>query len=80
MVFHQRRPVPWAIARSAGGRDPVRREVLDRRLGAGIRAQNEPLPRVGQQMAVVDTEDRRVAVIELTEVRVVRLVHAVEDA
>jgi uncharacterized protein YhfF len=35
--------------------------------------ENEPFPRVGQQMAVVDSEDRRVAAIELTEVRVVRL-------
>lgn len=35
--------------------------------------ENEPLPSPGQQMAVVDSEDRRVAVIELTEVRVVRL-------
>jgi len=35
--------------------------------------ENEPLPTVGTLMAVVDSEDRRVAVIELTEVRVVRL-------
>ncbi len=35
--------------------------------------ENEPLPRVGQLSAVVDSEDRRVAAIELTEVRVVRL-------
>jgi uncharacterized protein YhfF len=35
--------------------------------------ENEPLPTVGQRMAVVDSEDRRVAAIELTEVRVVRL-------
>ena len=35
--------------------------------------ESEPLPRVGQQLAVVDSEDRRVAAIELTEVRVVRL-------
>jgi uncharacterized protein YhfF len=35
--------------------------------------ENEPLPTAGQQMAVVDSEGRRVAAIELTEVRVVRL-------
>lgn len=35
--------------------------------------ENQPLPRVGQQLAVVDSEQRRVAAIELTEVRVVRL-------
>jgi uncharacterized protein YhfF len=35
--------------------------------------ENEPLPKVGQLEAVVNSEDRRVAVIELTEVRVVRL-------
>lgn len=35
--------------------------------------ENEPLPRIGQRFAVVDSEDRRVAAIELTDVRVVRL-------
>jgi creatinine amidohydrolase len=35
--------------------------------------ENEPLPEVGRQSAVVDSRDRPVAVIELTEVRVVRL-------
>lgn len=39
----------------------------------GYERENEPLPRVGQVLAVVDSEDRRVATIELTEVRVVRL-------
>lgn len=34
---------------------------------------NEPLPGVGQRFAVVDSDDRRVAAIEMTEVRVVRL-------
>jgi uncharacterized protein YhfF len=34
---------------------------------------NEPLPRAGQRLAVVDSADRRVAAVELTEVRVVRL-------
>jgi uncharacterized protein YhfF len=38
--------------------------------------EDEPLPEVGQQSAVVDSDDRRVAVIELTEVRVVRLADA----
>jgi uncharacterized protein YhfF len=33
----------------------------------------EPLPEVGRLAAVVDSDDRPVAVIELTEVRVVRL-------
>ena len=35
--------------------------------------ENEPLPKVGQLLAVVDSADRRVAAIELTEVRVIRL-------
>jgi uncharacterized protein YhfF len=35
--------------------------------------ENEPLPEVGQLLAVVDSADRRVAAIELTEVRVIRL-------
>ncbi|MFJ7497954.1 ASCH domain-containing protein [Streptomyces sp. NPDC097727] len=35
--------------------------------------ENEPLPKVGQQSAVVDSDGRRIAVIELTEVRVIRL-------
>jgi uncharacterized protein YhfF len=34
---------------------------------------NEPLPAAGQLLAVVDSQDRRVAAIEVTEVRVVRL-------
>src|SRR5215469_2007093 len=34
---------------------------------------NEPLPTVGELQALVDSGDRRIAVIELTEVRVVRL-------
>jgi uncharacterized protein YhfF len=33
----------------------------------------DPLPEVGQRYAVVDSDDRRVAVIEVTEVRVIRL-------
>jgi uncharacterized protein YhfF len=39
----------------------------------GYERENEPLPQVGQREAVVDSQDRRVAVIELTSVRVVRL-------
>jgi uncharacterized protein YhfF len=35
--------------------------------------ENEPLPKVGQHSAVVDSEGRRIAAIEITEVRVVRL-------
>jgi uncharacterized protein YhfF len=35
--------------------------------------ENEPLPEVGQLLAVVDSADRRVAAIEVTEVRVIRL-------
>lgn len=34
---------------------------------------NEPLPEVGQLSAVLDSEGRRVAVIEVTRVRIVRL-------
>jgi uncharacterized protein YhfF len=35
--------------------------------------EKEPLPKVGRRSAVVDSEGRRVAAIEITEVRVVRL-------
>ena len=35
--------------------------------------EKEPLPRAGQVFAVVDSEDRRVAAVELTGVRVIRL-------
>jgi uncharacterized protein YhfF len=35
--------------------------------------ENEPLPKVGQLLAVVDSADQRVAAIELTQVRVIRL-------
>jgi uncharacterized protein YhfF len=46
--------------------------------------EREPLPTVGARLAVVDSEMRRVAVIELTEVRTVRLAdmdlrHAVDE-
>ncbi|MCE0537787.1 ASCH domain-containing protein [Kineosporia rhizophila] len=46
--------------------------------------ENEPLPQVGRRSAVVDSQGRPVAVIELTEVRVVRLAdvdlqHAVDE-
>jgi uncharacterized protein YhfF len=39
----------------------------------GYERENEPLPEVGQLSAVVDSAGRRVAVIELTDVRVIRL-------
>ncbi|MEU7775537.1 ASCH domain-containing protein [Micromonospora taraxaci] len=39
----------------------------------GYERANEPLPEVGQRTAVVDSAGRRVAVIELTDVRVIRL-------
>jgi uncharacterized protein YhfF len=39
----------------------------------GYEREGEPLPQVGSMSAVVDSADRRVAVIELTSVRVVRL-------
>ena len=35
--------------------------------------ENEPLPEVGRLLAVVDSADRRIAAIELTQVRVIRL-------
>jgi uncharacterized protein YhfF len=46
--------------------------------------EGKPLPTAGQRFAVVDSGDRRVAAIELTEVRVVRLAdvdlqHAVDE-
>lgn len=40
---------------------------------AGYEQDNEPLPEVGRLSAVLDSAGRRVAVIEVTEVRVVRL-------
>jgi uncharacterized protein YhfF len=39
----------------------------------GYERENEPLPEVGELSAVVDSAGRRVAVIELTDVRVIRL-------
>jgi uncharacterized protein YhfF len=39
----------------------------------GYERASEPLPRAGQLLAVVDSRDRLVAAIELTEVRVIRL-------
>ncbi|MEH1102469.1 ASCH domain-containing protein [Micromonospora sp. CPCC 205561] len=39
----------------------------------GYERTNEPLPEVGQRSAVLDSAGRRVAVIETTEVRVLRL-------
>ena len=39
----------------------------------GYERENEPLPKVGHLAAVVDSAGRRVAVIEVTEVRLVRL-------
>lgn len=36
-------------------------------------ADGEPLPEVGQRAAMVDSQERPVAVLEMTEVRVVRL-------
>lgn len=39
----------------------------------GYERAGDPLPEVGQRSAVVDSEGRRIAVIELTEVRVIRL-------
>jgi uncharacterized protein YhfF len=42
-------------------------------LMAQFERENEPLPEVGQVSAVLDSAGRRVAVIEVTEVRVVRL-------
>jgi uncharacterized protein YhfF len=35
--------------------------------------ENEPPPEVGQLLAVVDSADRRIAAIEVTQVRVIRL-------
>ncbi|MEU4531709.1 ASCH domain-containing protein [Micromonospora ureilytica] len=39
----------------------------------GYECANEPLPEVGELSAVVDSAGRRVAAIELTDVRVIRL-------
>jgi uncharacterized protein YhfF len=39
----------------------------------GLVLENEPLPEVGQLLAVVESADRRVAAIEVTQVRVIRL-------
>lgn len=53
-------------------------------LVAGYERDNEPLPVVGRHSVVVDSADRPVAVIEVTDVRVVRLAdvdlaHAVDE-
>jgi uncharacterized protein YhfF len=50
----------------------------------GYERDNEPLPEAGQLAAVVDSAGRRVAVIEVTEVRVTRLAdvdlqHAIDE-
>ncbi len=39
----------------------------------GYERENEPLPEVGQLSAVLDSAGRRVAVIEVTEIQIVRL-------
>lgn len=39
----------------------------------GYEREGEPLPRAGQVQAVVDSQGNRIAAIELTEVRVLRL-------
>jgi uncharacterized protein YhfF len=39
----------------------------------GYERENEPLPAVGELAAVVDSQNRRVAAIEVTDVRVVRV-------
>ena len=51
---------------------------------AGYQREGEPLPRVGERSVVMDSADRPVAVIETTEVRVVRVgdvdrQHAVDE-
>jgi len=51
---------------------------------ADYQLEDEPLPEVGQRSVVVDSADQPVAVIEITEVRVVRLgdidlAHAVDE-
>ena len=50
----------------------------------GYERENEPLPEVGQLSAILYSAGRRVAVIEVTEVRIVRLTdvdlrHAVDE-
>ena len=42
-------------------------------LALAYQRENEPLPEVGQRSAVLDSAGRRVAVIETTAVRIVRL-------
>lgn len=50
----------------------------------GYELDNEPLPEAGQRSAVVDSAGNRVAVIEVTDVRIVRLAdvdlqHAIDE-
>lgn len=50
----------------------------------GYEVENEPLPEPGQRLAVVDSDERPVAVIEITQVQVVRLgdvdlAHAIDE-
>lgn len=42
-------------------------------LALGFEIEGDPLPEVGEQSAVIDSGGRRVAVIEVTDVRVLRL-------
>ncbi|AVZ72138.1 RNA-binding protein [Streptomyces lunaelactis] len=49
------------------------RKVSTTGLLAEYEAENEELPPVGERSALIDSEGREVAVIELTEVRVLRL-------
>ncbi|MER5729987.1 ASCH domain-containing protein [Streptomyces sp. NPDC002138] len=51
---------------------------------AGYEAENEPLPRAGDRMALIDSAERAVAVVEVLDVRVLRLAevdlrHAVDE-
>ncbi|MFF4694133.1 ASCH domain-containing protein [Streptomyces chattanoogensis] len=51
---------------------------------AGYEAENEPLPKPGERSALLDSQERRVAVLEITDVQVlplgeVGLRHAVDE-
>jgi uncharacterized protein YhfF len=60
-------------------RDRLVAAILDGRktttssLAVGYEHDNEPLPHPGLRQGVIDSDGRRVAVIEVTDVRVVRL-------
>jgi uncharacterized protein YhfF len=74
-----RRPSPGPVrlsgtpARQAGRRDPQRAKTSTTGLLAAYEDEGEALAEPGARLAVLDSQDQPVAVIEIVEVRVARL-------